>query len=274
MPNYSQKDILELDNPYVYFNKSGVLAQHKKLLDDLTESKKKELALKMIKACPQKELKKFGYLLKSIASPMSNKETFYSVIEPIHQVKTRILGFLDIKNKNPCHTLRDSMNLFNQHQDFVLENLALLTPIKKHNEVIQQINSVFAQGNFTHDVGMVFTLIRNIQHLTTDKPELFFTSSEFNYKFCNRFLSLFDTIKGLEKDIGIKLAKKPSVELLCNLELLSTSCQKQENPFTKILNTTKIISHSPANNPNSLFAKYPQKPDQAKQIDKSLNKQI
>lgn len=269
---YSKNEILGFDNPYEHLNDGDVLAAHQDILDALDDDRKTFLASTMTSKCPPEQLKAFGRALNVLRSQRnSSADSFHAVIDPLHQVKTRIFGLLDPKNPRPSATLEDSLDLFNEHKIFALhvlknheaaiaERLATLTP-EERRETARLLNAVFPKSVLIQNVSIAFTLQGNIERLLLGaQPEQFFTSRDFNREHCLLFTNLFTAInEDHAQNIGMKLATISAVETRRKVEdglkLLTT------NPFTLMRSTMIEHTLAVAHNPYSSFASPAKKPE-------------
>lgn len=276
---YSREEILESTEPYNMIGTGDELAEHQKILDELSEDEKEALAIKMVADCPQNQLKNFGNAIKALKSILGIKGSFYSVITKAHQVKTRILASLDHRNMTPYDFLLDESipALFNRFNNLALhvlknketaiaERLALTTPEEDLNSVAQIANDVFPDSTFAKKIGTAFTLRHNIQQLLGTNPELFFTDPDFNIEICFEFSGLFAIIQENEQEIGQKLSKNTSLDLdernvvLRYLKLLNTTAHDQVNPFRLIINAMGVGNTPRATSLDTLFGTPPGSP--------------
>lgn len=161
------EEMCEGSNPYDDFKSEGKLAEHRKSLDKLDEVTQKNLAEKLIKNCPQQELRSFSYQLRSISTLLPDTTTFYAVIEPFYQIKKRVFDLLDPGNPNPQTALRESLKLFEQHKEFTLEVIKdneksianrLFNCTKKieQKEIIDKLARIFPKSNFVDTIESKF----------------------------------------------------------------------------------------------------------------------
>jgi hypothetical protein len=265
MPKFNVQEILSSNNPYELFNKEvseaindqksyqtlgDILVDHQKILDGLDLQKQNKLARKIVSKCPQNELKKLRRALKALSVLNHQSQAFHTIIFPLYQLKASIFGLLDEKNNAPHTILLEAQSLFRKERSFfksiikghearIAERLAFLTPPKQYNEVIQCVHTTFAKTDLSRLIHEAFTLQQNIQYLLGERPELFFISQTFNREYCFLFSKLFISIKGQEKQIGLKLAKISSNDdrnkVISGLKLLTTSNYNQADPFVTIL---------------------------------------
>lgn len=265
---YSRLEILESENPYEMFDDGEVLAEHRQILDRLSDEEKQELATKIIAECPKEKLAHYGLALKTLESPVHPEGTFHDVINQAHQIKTHILAMLDHPNPQLFLLEESSIDQLNKFHELALltlknneaaiaERLAVLTPDPDHNKVARAVDLAFPDTSFAQKIKTTFALRREISQLSGSHPENFFTSPEFNRETCMTYSGLFELIKGNEEAIGKKLSQVSSLEtrkqVERNLNLLTAIAYDQTNPFKLILDTLNPDSITAGRSTDSLF---------------------
>ncbi|BCA93974.1 hypothetical protein TUM19329_03350 [Legionella antarctica] len=246
---FTFEQIKQLENPYQELGTSDALAEHREELNKLSTKEKQNLASRMILACPQEELDNFGLAINSLKSETED-ESFHTVISHAHEVKKRVLELLDPTQQCPYELLtNEEVNdeLFTPFKDLALKileknesaiavRLALTTPTHSRSQLAHHINNTFDHSELATKTANAFIVNREIERfLLGDKPELFFSSPEFNVDLCLEFTTLCSSLlKGHEQSIGEKLAQldaKTRHDISRHLEMMCPKACDQQNPF-------------------------------------------
>lgn len=236
---FTCEQIRKLENPYQELGNGDALAEHREELNKLSMEEMEDLASNMILACPSKDMGTFGHVINALRTPGKEEPLFHTAIYLAYELKIRFLALLDPVNKNP-HTLFLSsefngelfqnfndlgLKLLDKNESVIAERLALTTPEEHRSELSRNINNVYPHSLFASKIAAAFTLRRDIERLLLgDKPELFFSSRDFNIDLCLEFSSLFSTlVKGHEQGIGEKLAKLNHHDISRKLEMINSS---------------------------------------------------
>lgn len=250
---FTYEEMMQLENPYEELGSGDALAENREVLDALSAEEKRTIASKIVKACPERNMRWFGLQMQALKNMVKKEDTFFPVLANAHMVKHRILALLDQRNPTP-HALflaqEAQLAIFHQFNDLaqdvlktnasaIAERLALATPEDSRGKVVRSIDSIFPQSHFLTQTQAAFTLRHNIeQFLLGDQPELFFTSPDFDKAICDTFATLLRTLlKGHEENIGNKLSSTEldtHIQVMHQLELLSTEAFDEANPFKLI----------------------------------------
>ncbi|MFT4058213.1 MAG: hypothetical protein QM652_01545 [Legionella sp.] len=245
---HTREFILKHDNPYQLFATGEDLTQHQKILNALSSEEKKELAIKIISHCSSKELQKYYLEMQPIASHLSNDTTFYAILIKIHQIKSSIFAILDVNNKYPHQTFKDSMDLFNEYKDYALnlfrhselnlaERMVISVPGKERASLAKQVSEIFPNSDLANHLSTMCSLRHQLSMLLSNQPETFFTEEFDAQRYLTCSLLVTHMLKDHEKNIGTKLAQtsgKLRSQIIRQLQLLTSSAHDSANPFTLI----------------------------------------
>jgi hypothetical protein len=274
MPSYTRKQILNHHNPYELFAKGDSLAEHKEILDNLSNKEKNDLAIKIISNCPQEKFANYFLQLKAIAYDIPQEDTFYEVIERIYQVKKHILDLMDTRNKNLHQLFEDSIDHFNEYNEFALsllkrnelnlaERMISYAPDNNRAKLTRQIHSVFPKSTLAQQVSIMCSLHHQLTLLLSDNPADFFNKELDGYVSLSILPS--SVLAGKEKEIGLKLAEKTSEEkrakIIRQLNLMTASAHSAESPFAIIAETFKGTKISTGKNHFTTFGKQQEDPE-------------
>lgn len=271
---YNSKEIMQLTNPYEVLGKHD-LAPYQPIFDSLSSEDKITLAVKMVSGCPENQLKEFRRKFNALNTFIHEEETFYSVLQGAHQVKSIISAALNDNNRNPHQFLLEEFNpdLLNRFSElalstisfntaFLAEQMALSTPAEQRSKVARNAELVFSESDLAQKINQAFTLRRDIENLLLGElPEQFFTSADFNPRLYPLFSNLFDIIENQIEAIGLKLSQlsdvKTKEKVIECIDQLHTEGHDEVNPFKRIADVMQKprISDkvSAVNNPNKLF---------------------
>lgn len=229
--NFNEEDITQIPEPYRQLGNAAALTKNIKKLNSLSEEQMRTLASRMVEECPEADLQEFKTTIESSRLPGKDLESFHAELSEAFTVKLTIYGLLKPENKNPQQYFsgRDGVNSsFHKFAKLALSTLqgkevaiaTRLTYVEKDDKtkvvldtktrksVISNINSSFPGSEFAKVVGRAFLSSHEMNKLLGNKPELFFSSVEFNPALCHEFSEMFlSIIKGNEAAIGEKLGK-------------------------------------------------------------------
>lgn len=223
---YSAEEIKNFDNPYLMIGQdSDSLAANADELNKLSKEEMINVASKMVLACPQKDLNKFGTSLESLRRPHDDQKTFHSVIFGAYTVKKLIYALIDDKNPKP-HTMimgEDfngnlyttfnalALDVLKNNETKIAQRLAINTQRDNQEQLINKVNSLFPKSEFSKQVKNAISFGEELDKtLLGDDPIQFFNGLNEDKKIglCQQYFDLLETkITGHEKDIGAKLAK-------------------------------------------------------------------
>ncbi|KTD11808.1 hypothetical protein Lgra_1266 [Legionella gratiana] len=244
---FTYEEIIELENPYEQLSNGDALAEHAKVLNQLSEKEQKTLATKIIAACPDSKFKQYGRYIDALR--IFEADGFHAVLFDAYQVKHRIFTLLDPRNKRPQALFLEEFNpdIFNNFSELakevlkgneqaIAERLALCTPEGSRSKLARNIEITFPHSTFATKSKAAFAIRHNIDILLGENPEQFFESRDFNKDAYNMFPGIFQTLlKGQEEQIGKKLKSVDSkVNIRHQLELLHTEVFDEANPFKLI----------------------------------------
>lgn len=244
--------ILDLENPYEFFKYPDVLAEHQEELNTLKPSEMHALATKIMQNCPNEQLRSFGREVQSLKESGNPKPTFYHILNDAHQVQTRLNSIIDPKNAIPnlyflggefapeiFHDFPELSKNFFEKNKKALITLVMYTERDNLSALVNNIRTAFPKDKeLQGKINGAATLRREIlQHLLSDKPEVFFSSKEVNSDLCIEFSEILNkSIEGHEADIGMKLASHDVIhhEIHRTLEVINPSAQGVNNPLRKV----------------------------------------
>lgn len=246
---FTHKEIIELKKPYEQFSNGDVLAEHAKVLNQLSKEEQHILASLIIADCPVSNFKKYRNDINALN--IFKENGFHSVLSGAYEVRSRIYSLLDLKNKMPhtlfleMHTL-DLLNKFSSlaivllgsNEQAITERLALCTPEESRSTLARNLEIAFPGSPFESKSKMAFTIRCSLDKLLGENPEQFFESRDFNKDAYTMYPNMVHTLlKGKEEQIGKKLAVlEPNLHIPIRhqLQLLHTETVDDANPFKLI----------------------------------------
>lgn len=218
---FSKEQIIALENPYQELGNGDTLAEHQEKLDTLSPEEQRTIACAILLECPDKELNQLRHAIEALRHPANTESSFHSVIARVFEIRKRIEGLKDKRNRHPhlsllnnelprelFHEFPDySLQLLNTHETAIALKLALTTPKNQCSELIRSIQNTFPDSVLATQVSTAFTIRRAIdQYLLGEHPESFFSSSDINPQSCVPFNPLFQLIADKHEDIAQKFA--------------------------------------------------------------------
>ena len=286
---FTNKEIMELDNPYEQFCDGDALAENAVVLNALSASEQDALASRIIAACPDKEFKQYRNHIQALGHFAADENTFHSVLNEAYQVRQSIASILDPRNKNP-HLLftkkefnADPFHHFSalaeqclkNNETAIAERLALCTPADERSKVKRNLSIAFptmarANQSLGQNIEQAFVLRHQIDEtLLGGTPNVFFKGANYNLASCKKFMNMFrQLLAGHEEAIGKKLGDSKALRsqsfIQNQLDLLHTEAHDQTNPFKRIAESMKhevsmkeTINHALSVNPHGLFQPAP-----------------
>jgi len=260
---FTNEQIKALDNPYQELIVADKLVEHQEQLDRLSAQEKKEMAIKLVQDCPEKELTRLGHAIKALKAPAASEESFQYIVNQVWEIRKRIIALKDSRNKKPHNLLLDpefnvdlfaefndfSLQLLDGNEDIIAQKLALSTPTEQRSNLVRNVQNAFPDSQFVTVVSSTFAFRRALDVLLGDEPYKFFINGEFksNVNSYLKYAELLALIDGKDEAIAEQLAKTPEIKrclVLDHMQLIfpgSILLEKTQKAFNAPI---KSIVHS------------------------------
>lgn len=254
---FTKEQIIAIDDLYQQLGSADQLAEHKKELELLSVEEKKNLAIKLVKQCPEKNMNHLGLAINALKGPVTEgqEETFAHIVSQVWEIRKKISALNDVHHPAP-HTLllapELNTDLFTEYADYsfelldgkempIAQKLAMTTPREKRSELVRNIQNTFPDSQFVSVVGKTFAFRRELDVLLSDEPYKFFISPEFNARAYVQYDILLELLEDKDEEIAAKLATTPNLKritVLTNMESIF--------PSSILLEKTKEVFKTPA----------------------------
>lgn len=174
---FTSEQIKALANPYEALGDADTLAEHQQTLEEqLSTQEKKDLAIKMVLQCPEKELNNLGHAIRALKAHGAAEGTFQHSVNKAWEIRKKIISLGDPRNTKPYELLTDSdfndelceysvlaSELSANAKKAIVHNLALTTPAKQRHEVARTMQNTLRGNDLGAAIGAAFAACREVE---------------------------------------------------------------------------------------------------------------